>query len=510
MQFMNDTLEDGRRIFCEFFLHRFVRSALSPNTSRLALVAVLWAIAGGAVHASALPSELARALHVAGIPAQAVSFVVQAVDSGKPLLAYRAEQALNPASVMKLLTSAVALDKLGPAYTWQTRVWADGEIRQRILYGDLIIQGQGDPTLTLERVWLLQRDIKASGIDSIQGNLILDTRYFQLPALDAGALDGEPLAVYNALPGALQANYNATTVRLRAVENSVLITPDLDFPGLTLTSNLVADDLPCGEWKDRVSPIAFDAVRNELRFEGRYARDCGEKLLNLNVYDPARHFDATFRALWKQSGGELRGHTQFGNAPADRPALLTFASLPLAEALRNLNKYSNNVMTRNLYLTLGAAHAGPPATPDKSRRAIDAWLTEKKISAPELVLENGAGLSRIERISVRSLVRILQAAYASPYFSEFESALPIVAVDGTLKRRFADTPVAGRAHLKSGSLQDVRALAGYVLNRSGKRLIFVMLVNHPHAERADSAQRALLTWAHDYSPSSARIRRAKK
>lgn len=468
---------------------------------------LLW-LSGASAGAGGLPAEVTQALHRAGIPLDVVAVVVQPVHANKPAIAHRPDQALNPASVMKVLTSAVALEKLGPAFTWQTRIWAVGEIRQRTLYGDLIIQGEGDPTLTLERLWLLQREIKARGIDTIQGNLILDTRHFELPTLDAGALDGEPLAVYNALPGALLANYNATTVRLSVSGDRVLITPDLDLPGLTLTSQLVVDDMPCGEWKDRLAPISFDIVRNELRFEGRYARDCGEKMLNMNVYDPARHFDATFRALWKQSGGELSGYTQRGSAPDDRAALFSFTSLPLAEALRSLNKYSNNVMTRNLYLTLGVAHGGAPATLEKSRMAIDAWLAEKKIGAPELVLENGVGLSRIERISARNLMRILQTAYASPYFSEFESALPIVAVDGTLKRRFVDTPVAGRAHLKSGTLQDVRALAGYVLNRSGQRMIFVMMVNHAHAERADEAQRALLTWTHAYPPQ--RAGRARK
>lgn len=463
-----------------------------------------------AADARGLPADLVRALRDAQIPMDAVSWVVQPVNATKPILAHRADQALNPASVMKLLTSAVALDTLGPAYTWQTRVWADGAIRQRTLYGDLIIQGEGDPTLTLERMWLLQRHIHAKSIDAIQGKLILDTGLFELPPLDPGTLDGEPLAIYNALPGALLANYNATHLRVQAVDDSVQVTPDPNLAGLTITTRLVVDEQPCGEWQQRLAPISFDTVRNELRLEGRYARDCGEKQLNLNLYDPTRHFDATFRALWEQSGGELRGDTQLGSAPVDRAPVLTFASLPLAEALRNLNKYSNNVMTRNLYLTLGAAHAGPPATLEKSGQAIRAWLAEKRIAAPELVLENGAGLSRIERISAASLVRILQAAYASPYFSEFESTLPIVGVDGTLRRRFADTPVAGRAHLKSGTLQDVRALAGYVMNRAGQRMVLVMMINHPHAEQADRAQRALLTWAYAHPLPKQPIRRSRK
>lgn len=249
---------------------------------------------------------------------------------------------------------------------------------------------------------------------------------------------------------------------------------------------------------------------NELVFEGRYARDCGEKHLSLNLYDATRNFDVTFRALWAESGSVLTGTTRLGAAPTDTPPLLNFPSIPLADALRNLSKYSNNLMTRNLYLTLGAETHSPPATLEKSRDAVQAWLADKKIAVPELVLENGAGLSRIERISAQTLGRILGWAYRSPYFSELESALPILAVDGTLKRRFTDSPLAGRAHLKTGTLKDARALAGYVMNRDGKRMVFVMLVNHPQAEKADAAQRALLDWAYSYSPPAARRPRGKK
>ena len=463
-------------------------------------------------HADALPPEWLRALNEAGIPLTDVAVVIQPVEASQPILAHRAGQPMNPASVMKLLTSLVALEKLGPVFVWKTEIWAAGEIRNRTLIGDLIIKGYGDPTLTLERMWLLQREIRARGIDAIQGDLILDTQYFALPELDAGALDGEPLAVYNALPGALLANYNATTVKLKPVNDTVQITPDLEMGGLAVVSRLAPDEGECGDWKDRLSPIKLDAVQNALIFEGRYARSCGEKQLHLNVFAPPRHFDLTFRALWKETGGTLTGSALMGTAPTDTPHWMSFASIPLAEALRNQNKYSNNLMTRNLFLTLGATQGGAPATLEKSTQAVRSWLTEKHIPAPELVLENGAGLSRTERISAQTLVRVLQAAYASPYFSEFESSLPIFGVDGTLRRRVAEPALKGQAHLKTGTLQDVRTLAGYVLNRDGKRMVFVMMINHPNAERAELAQHALLAWTYAYHPATApaRARRGKK
>ena len=460
--------------------------------------------------AAPLPDDFTAALRHAKIPLGAVAFVVQPVDAAQPVLSRSVTRAMNPASVMKLITSLVALERLGSGFTWKTDIWAVGEIKNRTLMGDLIIKGYGDPTLTLERMWLLQRELRARGIDEIHGNLILDTGYFELPVLDPGAFDGEPLAVYNAVPAPLLGNYGATALKLTVVDDAVAVTPELKLPDLKLTSHLVLDDAACGEWKDRVRTVTPAGVPHEVVFEGRYARDCGEKHLNLNIFEPARNFDATFRALWMESGGRLTGSTRLGPAPLESPPLLSFPSIPLAEALRNLNKYSNNLMTRNLFLTLGAEHGGAPATLEKSINTVRAWLVEKKITAPELVLENGAGLSRIERISALTLSRVLLAAYHSPNFSEFESALPILAVDGTLRRRFTDSPVAGRAHLKTGTLKDARALAGYVFNRAGKRMIFVMLVNHANADYAEAAQRALLEWTYAYRPTPAEHRHRKR
>lgn len=475
-------------------------------TVRAGFFLLLWIASAQA----ALPVNFTRALRDAGIPLDAVAVLVQPVALAEPVLMHRAAHAMNPASVMKLLTSIAALDQLGPAYTWKTDIWAAGDIKNGTLTGDLIIKGYGDPTLTLERVWLLQRALKAREIEAIYGNLVLDTAYFQLPAVDSGAFDGEPRAVYNALPAALLANYNATTFTFKVVNDAAVVLPELKQPELAVMSRLVLDEAPCEEWRDRMFPAISGTMHSELVFEGRYARACGEKTLSLNLYDAARHFDVTFRALWAESGGVLSGSTRLGTAPADTPPLLSFSSIPLAEAVRQLNKYSNNVMTRNVYLTLGAEAYGPPATLEKSRIAVQTWLADRKIAVPELVLENGAGLSRIERISAQTLGRLLVMAYRRPYFSELESALPVVAVDGTLKRRFADSPFAGRAHLKTGTLKDARALAGYVMNRDGKRMVFVFLVNHPQAEKADAAQRALLEWAYNYAAPPARRSRGRK
>ena len=463
--------------------------------SRL-LACLLFAGVVVSARAAGLPDVFTAALKQADIPLDRVAVVVQPLDAAEPMLSHNAEAALNPASVMKLVTSFAALNQLGPGYVWTTDVWADGAIVDGVLSGDLVIKGHGDPTLTLERMWLLQRALRARGVRHIRGNLVLDLSHFEVPAIDSGAFDGEPFALYNAVPGALVANFNATTLRLKPDEKQVLIVPDIALPGVTLTSRLVlTDGAECNGWKDALTPALPGPERLELVVTGRYARGCGEQAWSLNLFEAAATFDFIFRGLWAESGGTLAGATVSGTAPQSEP-LLKFSSEPLTGALTHLNKYSNNLMTRNLFLTLGAERYGAPATPEKGTRAVRDVLTQRGVPTRKLVLENGAGLSRIERISADALNQMLRAAYHSPLFAEFESALPIVAIDGTLKRRFNGSSLSGNAHLKTGTLRDVSALAGYVFTAGGQRVSFVMLVNHANANRSEAAQRALLEWVH--------------
>jgi D-alanyl-D-alanine carboxypeptidase/D-alanyl-D-alanine-endopeptidase (penicillin-binding protein 4) len=467
-----------------------------PRIVRCFLAGLLLAGPGFYAAAAGLPAAFTAALKQAGIPLDHVALVVQPLDAENPLLSHNAEAALNPASVMKLVTSFAALDLLGPGYVWTTNVWADGAIENGVLNGDLVIKGQGDPTLTLERMWLLQRELRARGVRHIHGNLVLDLSHFELPTIDPGAFDGEPLALYNAVPGPLVANFNATTLRLKPDGDQVLIVPDIALPGVTLTSSLALDEgAECNDWKDALTPVFPDPERLELVVSGRYTRGCGEQAWTLNLFEPAATFDFIFRGLWAESGGTLTGSTVPGMAPATEP-LLRFSSEPLTDALTRLNKYSNNLMTRNLFLTLGAEAFGAPATIDKSTRVVREVLVRRGVPTKKLVLENGAGLSRIERFSADALNRMLRAAYNSPLHAEFESALPIVAIDGTLKRRFNGSALSGNAHLKTGSLRDVSALAGYVYTAGGQRASFVILVNHVNARRSEAAQQALLEWVH--------------
>ena len=467
---------------------------LVTNIVIRSLVCLLFAGGSSSALAVALPESFTAALKQAGIPLDHVAVMVQPVDASEPVLSLNAEAALNPASVMKLVTSFAALNQLGPNYTWSTDIWANGTLADGVLSGDLVIKGYGDPTLTLERLWLLQRALRAKGVLHVRGNLVLDRSHFSLPIMDSGAFDGEPLAMYNAAPGALLANYNAISLRLKPEVQTVQVTPDVTLPGVTINTQLELEEkADCYGGKNAIKSFVFNSERPVVALSGRYARGCGEQILSLSLFDATTTFDLLFRGLWSESGGTISGETVSSRAPESEP-LLKFISVPLTEALVRLNKYSNNLMARNLFLTLGAEKYGSPATLEKGKDAVVDVLTQRGISTHKLVLENGAGLSRIERISATAMTQLLQAAYRSPLFGEFESALPIVAIDGTLKKRFNGSALAGNAHLKTGSLRDVSALAGYVTTASGQRVSFVMLANHPNVRSIEPAQRALLEW----------------
>jgi D-alanyl-D-alanine carboxypeptidase/D-alanyl-D-alanine-endopeptidase (penicillin-binding protein 4) len=438
-----------------------------------------------------LPPAVAQALNQAGIPDTHVGILVRDLDNPAPLLTHGENRSLNPASVMKLATTLAALDLLGPAHTFKTRVWVEGEIREGVLNGNLILQGGGDPALTQERFWLLLREIRARGIREIRGEVLLDNSFYELEPADPAAFDLAPLRPYNAVPAALLVNFNALNLRLGVAENGVLARIEAD-DALVLDSRLEAADGPCNGWREQ---LAASVEEGRLTLTGRYPRACGEQSHPLNLLSPEATVAVLFRTLWKETGGLHTGRIRPCIPGPDARLLLEYDSPPLSSLVRDINKYSNNVMAKMLFLDLGATRYGGPATWHKGIRAVRSWLTEKGLMSEEIVLENGSGLSRIERISAASLARLLAYAASRPAYYEFAASLPAIGLEGTHKRRLNGSPVAGQAWLKTGSLSGVRGLAGYVLGPDGRRHILVMLVNHGNAAAAGKAQEALLDWA---------------
>ncbi len=470
---------------------------LKPFTRRLsrAVLSLLVSFAGVDAPAQALPESVQVALTRARLPADAIALLVVDADGRTvPRLSHRADQPLNPASVMKLLTTTAALDLLGPAYAWRTPVWVDGPVVNGVLQGNVIIQGQGDPKLVLEKLWLLLRRLQGLGIHTIAGDILLDNRAFEVPAADAGEFDGEPLRPYNAAPEALLLNFKSVVMTFAPDTQANIARVQFDPPlwGVQLQASVALSPAKangnCSNYRAGLKADFSNPL--SIRFNGSYAASCGEKVWPVAYLEPASYNVRAFEGLWRSMGGQLGGSVRAGAAPPV-PATFEITSPPLAEVIRDINKFSNNVMAEQVFLTLGLSAPGKPATPASAREAVHQWW-QRRINATDVpTIDNGSGLSRHNRISAQQLGQLLQVAYGSPTMPELMSSLPLVGVDGTLKRSLAGQ---ASAHLKTGSLKDVTALAGYVHAASGRRYVLVAMVNHPNAAAARPALDALIDW----------------
>jgi D-alanyl-D-alanine carboxypeptidase/D-alanyl-D-alanine-endopeptidase (penicillin-binding protein 4) len=458
--------------------------------------------------AQGLPPAVAEELARTRIPLENVSVVVKEVGAKDAILALNAEKAMNPASVIKLVTTYAGLELLGPAYTWKTEVLIAGSMHRGTLTGNIVLKGFGDPKLSVERFWLQLRQLRERGLKTVSGDLILDRSFFDDAPHDPARFDGGPLRAYNVGPDPLLLNFK--TVRFHfspsVDDKTVSIFPDIRPAQLDIVNRVKLIDAACGEWRDRVVADIQTPASTALKvtFTGNYPRHCGEKIWNLALLDHARFVGGGFASLWRDVGGTWNGAVRIAPAPVDARLIATLESPPLADVIRDINKFSNNVMARQLFLTLSAELNQPPGSQAASGQIIRDWLAKKGIPAGELILENGSGLSRDERISAATLAQLLESAWKSSVMPEFMSSLSLVGVDGTLRRRGKNEPVAGQAHMKTGSLNDARAMAGYVLDAGGRRWIVVMLINHPYAALAQSAQDALLTAVYASPAASAR------
>jgi D-alanyl-D-alanine carboxypeptidase/D-alanyl-D-alanine-endopeptidase (penicillin-binding protein 4) len=508
----------------------------------------------GTVLATSLPESVIAALKRAHIPLSSVSIVVEeAQKSATPTISLNADRAMNPASTMKLLTTYAALETLGPAYRWKTEAYLNGKLEKGVLQGDLVFKGYGDPKLTVEQFWMWLRELRQRGLREIRGDIVLDHRFFAGASNDPAEFDNDPTRAYNVGTNALLLNFNVMHLHLVPEGNATMALLDPELAGYTLRNHITTSaKLDCnGEDAYKVRLDGHDIV-----LEGSIPATCGETDDYFSLLPQDDYFFAVFSALWQELGGTLQGKLRSGTVPPDQAPFANYVSPPLSEVIRDINKFSNNIMARQLLLTLGTAEAPTevaqadqrtggllpadsrdsrndfsrihafstasfpsrqeggdiadeepsvplpeavagitlPANIAQSTVAMQHWLKTQQLQFPELVLENGAGLSRRERISALHLAELLQRATNSPFYAELEASLPILGMDGTVKKRLKDSGIAGYAHLKTGSLQGVKSIAGYIKAQSGKQWIVVCLVNHANAAFAQPAQDALIEW----------------
>lgn len=463
----------------------------------------------------ALPPAVLRAAGALGVDPEDVSVFVADLADGSVRARWRADAPRVPASTLKLVTTFAALEGLTPAHRWRTEAWALGPVRDGVLDGDLLLRGTGDPWLVAEEFWKFLRGIRGAGIRRITGDLVVDGSAFALPEEDPGAFDGQPDRIYNLVPHPLLVNFTAVRFAFSPDPGGerVRVRTDPVLANLEIVNRLGLERRSCGGYQRGVAVHVEDERRRDrVLLEGRFPTDCERYMLTRSVLRPESYAWGLFRLYWSQLGGSFEGGFRKGALPPEfvtedprtgRPVapdgdhlLHVHESRPLGDVVRLVNKYSNNVMTRHLFLTLGAERFGGPADREKGDRALREALAAQGIDTTGLVVDNPSGLTRAARISARQLGELLLAAWRSPYMPEFVSSLALSGLDGTISDRFAGAPEQGRMHLKTGTLDDVSAIAGYVQTHGDRRRAVVVLVNGPDAHRGlgEEVQDALLSW----------------
>ncbi len=438
-----------------------------------------------------LPMEIVAKLRATKTSPHGMSAYAQDVNSPRPLLAYQENTARVPASVMKIITGYAALGTLGQNYRWPLDVYTNGRIQNGTLQGDLIIKGYGSPEFKSADLRKVLQGIRQKGIRNVNGRIVFDSSYFNIP--NQYAFDGKKQSKYNAQPDALLFNERVNTFQVRTVGKRVRITTTTPTHNLRIVNRMRKSRRGC---RPRIG-VSKRAGQTIVTFSGRYSRRCGTRSYSRVISRPAEMIYGSMQAMWKRDvGGKLNTRFAMGRAPANAKPLLRTYSRTLAEILPTIIKNSNNVMARQLLLTIGAKKGGQ-GTPRAGANAIGQWLASRGLHFPELRIENGSGLSRTARISAAHVGDLLVDAYRSPFRNVFMRSLAVAGVDGTMKGRLRGTQVRGKGFFKTGTLRDVRSIAGYVKAANGKTYVMAILQNDPRArKRSLRAHDKLIEWVY--------------
>ena len=399
----------------------------------------------------------------------------------------------NSASLVKIITTYIGLKELGPDFSWQSDFYYTGDIVGGTLKGDIIFKGTGDASFSVEDLERMIREIQRKGINRIEGNLLFDSTYFgEIP--NEVTFDNDPMRAYNVLPSAISLQSNTINFRFNSKKNKVKIEATPNIKALKIVNNIKSTREKCLSWREKLSyETKVNEQQGSLNFRGKFSKNCKVKEIDLAMLDWQTYFYHTFKQKWLDNGGWFNGNFINTSEPLDDDRLLvSHYSDPLSNLIRDTNKYSLNLMSRNLMLTVIANENNVHPTEKMVNPYIKNWLSKNKIDNEGLFIDNGAGLSRDIMISVNQFLMILQNIYYDPMMPEIISSFPIAGIDGTLKKRMKNSPIRMNGHFKTGSMNEVSAMAGFFLNNDKEMNIFVFMMNGKKANMSQNFQEALI------------------
>ncbi|HSM22358.1 MAG TPA: D-alanyl-D-alanine carboxypeptidase/D-alanyl-D-alanine-endopeptidase, partial [Rubrivivax sp.] len=405
------------------------------------VAAFVAAVAPGAAAREHLPPEVQQALQQAGVPADALAAMALPLQRWAWPWRWRAGVPMQPGSTMKVVTTVVALDRLGPNHRGHTELRSAAPVQAGVLRGDLVLKGGADPELGVPQFWALLVDLRQAGVHTIEGRLVVDRSLFRPARPDLGLppFDEAPEFPYNVIPDALHLAGGLLPLELRAEIGGVHASTVPPLDGIELTSRMALTDTPCSDWSNGWQPARVDheAGRTRIELQGGFPKGCTRRAA-LQLIDRQALTESLFRTLWRGLGGTWEGAAVEAEAPAGTRLLARRESRPWGELLRPMNKASDNPLSRLLYLSLGlAGMAGEPqaTTAELAGREVRRWFAEHGIPVAGLVLDNGSGLSRSERITPAQMAAVLKAAWHGRQAPELLMSLPVAGVDGALRRR---------------------------------------------------------------------------
>lgn len=434
-----------------------------------------------------LPPKVQQAIKASKLQNNALSLVMLPLNGPGSPTVFNADVSVNPASTMKLITTYAALELLGPTYQWKTEFFTDGALSNGVLNGNLYLKGGGDPKLNMEKLWLLMRDLRANGVRQVTGDLVLDRSHFVQPQLPAFNDDGgDENAPFLVRPDSLLVNLKALRFVTRNDTGKVLVSVEPPIATIRIDNQVKAMPGTKCNGEVRYNPIT-QADGMTVVVSGQLAEGCSSQTY-LSLLDHQSYAAGAVRAIWNELGGSIQGGDRVGAVPKSARVLARAFSPDLVEVIRDINKYSNNTMAQQLFLSLGERYRNEADGDDAkaAQRVIRQWLAKKGITASHLVMENGSGLSRDERVSAREMATLLQAAWKSPYAAEFMASMPLVGMDGTMRKRLKRTALQGEGHIKTGTLNTVRAIAGFSRDSNGNTWAVVAILNDPRPWGASS------------------------
>ena len=514
-------------------------AALLSFTIALPTASAATSAAGRTASQSQLPAPLAAAAKRLRINPDDIVISVVPVESPKTaVLAWNDRRIDRPASVAKVVTTLAALETLGANYHWYTGFYTLGEPTTKgLLKGGLFIRGGGDPSFVVEDFSMAVDKLAQTGIKRIEGNIVIDRSYFNIPQVDPGAFDGRSSRPFNLQPDPALINFRNLSFEFipdKETQTARIVTvPKL--AGISFPETIPLGRGGCGDWKTSIGFQLKDLGKGRKRvtFTGKLPAACGPKNFNVIALEPNEYLERLFRALWERDGRTWTGHVVSGNVPKDAQRRFSRVSQPLGEVVALTNKWSNNLMARHIFLSLGAdrvreafneAQKNEPstgklksagkaaaraelvfprgATLEDARAALDEWLQSKGITSQEIWIDNGSGLSRETRVTGRAMTQLLAAGWSGPYMPEYLASMPISGRDGTMaKRKVAEE----RGRIKTGFLSDVRSIGGFIQAQNGQRYaVYASVRGAKNVPNGIPFLNIVIDWVYDYSENKMR------